>query len=179
MAKKEAKPDWFEKTGLFLGRFQPFHLGHLHVIKQAKQMVDELVIGIGSAQYSHTQENPFTASEREEMIDNTLKAMNMGNYEIVQIEDIEEDGQYVRHVEKYVPDFQLVFAATNKVTEQLFGKKYSVWTCARHKNIESKNIRALMLENDPGWRTMVPGETAKVIDEIEGIGRIRHVHQLL
>ena len=67
MAKEAVK---LEKRGLFLGRFQPFHLGHLDVIKQALKMVDELVIVIGSAQYSHTFENPFTDSEREEMIEN-------------------------------------------------------------------------------------------------------------
>lgn len=33
--------------GLFVGRFQPFHLGHLHVIKELLEKVDELIIAIG------------------------------------------------------------------------------------------------------------------------------------
>src|SRR3970040_1541422 len=49
---------------LWIGRFQPFHLGHLSMAKRILAEVDELVIGIGSAQYSHTPENPFTAGER-------------------------------------------------------------------------------------------------------------------
>ncbi|MEM3766696.1 MAG: adenylyltransferase/cytidyltransferase family protein, partial [Candidatus Bathyarchaeia archaeon] len=32
------------KRGLFVGRFQPFHKGHLHVIKEILSEVDELVI---------------------------------------------------------------------------------------------------------------------------------------
>ncbi|HLN89981.1 MAG TPA: adenylyltransferase/cytidyltransferase family protein, partial [Candidatus Binatia bacterium] len=50
--------------GLYVGRFQPFHLGHLDAIKYVLKEVDELVIVIGSAQYSHNSNNPFTAGER-------------------------------------------------------------------------------------------------------------------
>ena len=41
------------KRGLFVGRFQPFHLGHLDMVKYALTEVDELIIVIGSAQDSH------------------------------------------------------------------------------------------------------------------------------
>ncbi|MEM0023032.1 MAG: adenylyltransferase/cytidyltransferase family protein, partial [Archaeoglobaceae archaeon] len=46
---------------LFIGRFQPYHLGHHEVVKKILEEVDELIIGIGSAQESHSLENPFTA----------------------------------------------------------------------------------------------------------------------
>ncbi|MEM2975778.1 MAG: adenylyltransferase/cytidyltransferase family protein, partial [Candidatus Bathyarchaeia archaeon] len=48
------------KRGLFVGRFQPFHLGHLTAVKNILKSVDELVIIVGSAQYSHRLDNPFT-----------------------------------------------------------------------------------------------------------------------
>ena len=54
--------------GLYVGRFQPFHLGHLGAIKEVLKEVDELAIVIGSAQYSHNPSNPFTAGERLVMI---------------------------------------------------------------------------------------------------------------
>ncbi|MFZ0222198.1 MAG: adenylyltransferase/cytidyltransferase family protein, partial [Candidatus Nitrosopolaris sp.] len=38
--------------GIFVGRFQPFHLGHMATIKFALEKVEELVIVIGSAQLS-------------------------------------------------------------------------------------------------------------------------------
>ncbi|MBI1969100.1 nicotinamide-nucleotide adenylyltransferase [Candidatus Woesearchaeota archaeon] len=175
-----AKDEKLEKRGLFLGRFQPFHLGHLEVIKQALKMVDELVIVIGSAQYSHTFENPFTDSEREEMIENSLKALNLTHYMVVPVEDIDDDSKYVKHVEKYVPAIHLVFAATNKLTEKLFSARgYKIWTCDRYKGIESKKIREMMLEDNPAWRTMVPKQVMEAIEEIDGIGRIKNVHQLL
>ena len=58
--------------GLYVGRFQPFHLGHLDAIKNVLKEVDELVIVIGSAQYSHSSDNPFTAGERLVMVHRAL-----------------------------------------------------------------------------------------------------------
>ncbi|MEM3596417.1 MAG: adenylyltransferase/cytidyltransferase family protein, partial [Candidatus Bathyarchaeia archaeon] len=55
-------------VGLYVGRFQPFHLGHLEVVRSILNRADELIIAIGSSQYSHTRRNPFTAGERVTMI---------------------------------------------------------------------------------------------------------------
>src|SRR5256885_9498938 len=52
---------------LFVGRFQPFHRGHLSMVKRILESNSEIIVGIGSAQYSHTGENPFTAGERYEI----------------------------------------------------------------------------------------------------------------
>ena len=56
------------KKGLVLGRFQPFHLGHLNLIQTVLNDKKEPLICIGSAQYAHTKDNPFTVKERKDMI---------------------------------------------------------------------------------------------------------------
>ncbi|MEM4292401.1 MAG: nicotinamide-nucleotide adenylyltransferase, partial [Archaeoglobaceae archaeon] len=61
-----------QKRALIFGRFQPFHLGHLEVIKWALKSFDELVLLIGMADESHTLRNPFTAGERIWMIRESL-----------------------------------------------------------------------------------------------------------
>ena len=50
--------------GLLIGRFQPFHLGHLNAVEYALKNVDILWIVVGSADKSHEYRNPFTAGER-------------------------------------------------------------------------------------------------------------------
>ena len=54
--------------GFLIGRFQPFHLGHLEAIKFALSKVEHLHVGIGSSNKSHEKRNPFTADERKKMI---------------------------------------------------------------------------------------------------------------
>ena len=56
------------KKGLILGRFQPFHLGHLSVIQEILNEQIEPIICIGSAQKGNTKDNPFTTVERKTMI---------------------------------------------------------------------------------------------------------------
>ena len=68
------------KKGLVLGRFQPFHYGHLNLIKNIVEMSIEPLICVGSAQCSHTAENPFSIDERKEMIEAAMKDIECKYY---------------------------------------------------------------------------------------------------
>ncbi len=48
--------------GFYIGRFQPYHQGHHRVVQDIAEEVDELVVGIGSADQSHSVRNPFTGA---------------------------------------------------------------------------------------------------------------------
>ena len=58
--------------GLLIGRMQPVHNGHIQIIEKTLNFVDEVVIGIGSAQLSHELKDPFTAGERIMMMTQAL-----------------------------------------------------------------------------------------------------------
>ena len=47
-----------------MGRYQPFHLGHLDLAKQILEECDEVIIAITSSQFNYLQKDPFTAGER-------------------------------------------------------------------------------------------------------------------
>ena len=58
---------------VFIGRFQPFHNGHMDVVKDAlNNVADKLLIVIGSHRTSKTLSNPWTFEEREQMIMETI-----------------------------------------------------------------------------------------------------------
>ncbi|MEM2571402.1 MAG: adenylyltransferase/cytidyltransferase family protein, partial [Thermoproteota archaeon] len=46
------------RRALFIGRFQPFHKGHLYSVKHILKEFDEVVVTIAAAQYSYTIDNP-------------------------------------------------------------------------------------------------------------------------
>lgn len=52
----------------YIGRFQPFHLGHKSVVDSALQQAERVLLIIGSANSPRTARNPFTADERIAMI---------------------------------------------------------------------------------------------------------------
>ena len=55
-------------NGFLIGRFQPFHLGHLEAVNFALSKVEQLYIAIGSSNKSNQPRNPFTVEERKQMI---------------------------------------------------------------------------------------------------------------
>lgn len=62
---------------VYLGRFSPVHLGHLHVIKTALEKSDYLIIGIGSSQQPRDIKNPWNEIERKDMIIKSCLDMNL------------------------------------------------------------------------------------------------------
>lgn len=53
---------------VFIGRFQPFHAGHLKVVQEGLKCADKLIVLIGSAWQPRNTRNPWSHQEREEMV---------------------------------------------------------------------------------------------------------------
>ncbi len=107
--------------GIYVGRFQPLHNGHLYCIKQALSRVDDLIIVIAAAQYSHTKRNPFTAGERYEMLIGTLRDEKVppDRVYIIPAIDINDNALWIYHIKRLVPRFEIAFS-NNSFTTMLF-----------------------------------------------------------
>ncbi|MBW2975980.1 nicotinamide-nucleotide adenylyltransferase [Candidatus Woesearchaeota archaeon] len=161
------------KRGLFVGRFQPFHLGHLQDINNALKEVDELVIGIGSSNEKNTKENPFSAKERIEMIGLALKNNKAGKYKFFTIPDFNDDKKWVEHIEALAPKFDVVYTG-NEWTERCFKGKYEIRKVRILEGISSTIIRNRMLKN-MDWQMLVPKEIADYVTKINGVGRVKEI----
>src|SRR5512136_1261525 len=104
--------------GLYIGRFQPYHLGHQAVIHKIAEEVDEIVVVVGSAQESHTPENPFTAGERLAMIYGALEDLRDRCY-VIPLQDVDRNAVWVSHVLSMIPAFDLVYS-NNPLVVELF-----------------------------------------------------------
>jgi len=164
------------KRGLFVGRFQPIHKGHVKAIKDILKQVDELVIVIGSAQYSHLADNPFTTGERITMIRRALESENipLTRCWIVPVPDLHIHMIWVSEVNGYTPKFDITY--TNEpLTRRLFieaGVKVEPVPFHKRKIYSATEIRERMLKNK-NWRELVPKSVAQFIKEIKGIERIQ------
>jgi nicotinamide-nucleotide adenylyltransferase len=166
--------------GLYVGRFQPFHLGHLDAIKNVLEEVEEIVIVIGSAQYSHNINNPFTAGERLVMIRNALEEaeIDQARVWVVPVPDVHLHMMWVSAVEGYTPKFHIVY--TNEpLTKRLFmeaGYKVKGIPFFERQFYSSTIVREKMLLDD-SWQTLVPKTVADFITEIDGVNRLRELNR--
>jgi nicotinamide-nucleotide adenylyltransferase len=161
--------------GLYVGRFQPFHLGHLGAIKYSLKEVDELVIVIGSAQYSHNANNPFTAGERLVMVRRALfeAGVDYSKLWIVPVPDVHLHMLWVSAVEGYTPKFNALFS-NEPLTKRLFMEAgYEVKTVPlfERKTYVSTIVREKMVK-DNSWMELVPKSVADFILEIDGVNRL-------
>jgi len=163
------------KRGVFVGRFQPFHNGHLAVIRDILKEVDELIIVIGSAQYSHRIDNPFTTGERLIMIHNALKEakIQIDRCWIVPVRDVHVHMLWVAEVVGYTPKFDVVYG-NEPLTRRLFSEaRFKVKSIPYQKRdiYSATEIRERMLANK-NWETLVPKSVAAFIKEIDGVQRL-------
>lgn len=163
--------------GVFPGRFQPFHCGHRQFVEQMATVVDELVVGVGSAQASHTARNPFTAGERITMIHRTLNRMDLPTY-VIPIEDLNRYRVWPAHVRSLAPPFEVIFTnnpLVRRVCREAGIDVRSVELIDRDR-YRGTEIRQRIVEGRP-WDHLVPEPVAGVIDEIDGVSRLRRVFE--
>lgn len=62
---------------IFMGRFQPLHNGHIHVITRALALAEKVILLVGSANLARSPRNPFTFAERQQMLRETAATSSM------------------------------------------------------------------------------------------------------
>ncbi len=168
------------KRGIFVGRYQPFHKGHLEAIKKIVDVVDELIIVVGSSQYSHRVDNPFTAGERVTMIRRALmeEGIQLRRIWIIPVPDVHQHMLWVSQIVGYCPKFDVVYA-NEPLTRRLFleaGFRVEQVPPIRREVYLATEIRKRMLAGKE-WEDLVPSSVAKFIKEIEGDARLRDLNK--
>jgi nicotinamide-nucleotide adenylyltransferase len=165
------------KRAFYVGRFQPFHYGHERILKTIAEEVDEVVIGIGSAQKSHTTRDPFTAGERVEMVLKSLEDFPIRHY-IIPLQDVEYNALWVPHIKSMSPKFDVAYS-NNPLVIQLFTEAgIEVRRTVMHERsiYSGTTIRKSMIEGkNKEWAGYVPASVVEVIDDINGICRIKRL----
>jgi len=162
----------------YIGRFQPYHLGHHAVIQKIAKEVDEIVIGIGSAQKSHTLVDPFTAGERVMMVSRSLEELDI-TYYVIPIMDVHRHAIWVSHVRSLTPPFNVAYS-NNPLVIDLFseaGIKVKKSPLFQRDVYSGTEIRRRML-NDKKWQNLVPKAVVKVIKEIDGVQRLKKLSKI-
>jgi len=170
------------RIGAIVGRFQPFHNGHLQLILAILSKVDFLKIGIGSSQYSHTMYNPFNYDERKEFIIQSLRSENIRSdrYEIYPLPDLHNMKKWVTQVLDVFGNFNIFYSNNDWICQiikksgknvgdrkYIFDFKRFNGTYIRQKICEKASIQDL-----------VPPSVFIYLKKIDGIKRVMNLFQI-
>ena len=106
---------------LFIGRFQPIHLGHIAVIKLILEEAEEVIILVAAAQLSHSLRNPLTAGERLILIRDALveNEIDRNRVWVIPAQDVSDNSLWTSHIIRLTPRFNKVYS-NNPFTLRLF-----------------------------------------------------------
>jgi nicotinamide-nucleotide adenylyltransferase len=166
---------------LVIGRFQPFHNGHLHVIKsvlkKANLFEDNLIkIAIGSIQSSFVKTNPFTFYERKEMISRVLKKNRINNFLIIGLEDKNSNSKWIKELIKKTGKFDICYT-NNELVQKILSenkKEVSGIELLDREHLSSTNIRNI-IASKRNVEKFLPKETLKVMKKVDGFRRIESI----
>ncbi|MBN1896377.1 MAG: nicotinamide-nucleotide adenylyltransferase [Candidatus Aenigmarchaeota archaeon] len=164
-------------TALFVGRFQPFHNGHMEILESISRRYDKIIIIIGSADQKGTKENPFSVEERIEMIRLPLEARGIRNFEIDSVEDFHDANLWSSAIKK-ARKFDIVYSR-NPWTLKCFrenGVKARKHKLHHERRYSGKEIRKRILKGRM-WNTLVPEETYAFIRSVKGEERLRRLSE--
>jgi nicotinamide-nucleotide adenylyltransferase len=177
LAKKRENGD----IGLFIGRFQPLHHGHIYLIKKVLEQHEKIKIGIGSSQLHHEKNNPFTGEERIQFFKAAFKEREIPkeSYEIYKIPDIFNAEKWVEHVVSIVGDFEILYSNSDWVRGLFKKKGYEV--AKKHLIFKNKfdgsYIRELVANDNKEFRNLVPNEVIQEMKKYNGLERIKELYK--
>lgn len=141
---------------VFVGRFQPFHQGHLAVLQQALTKAKTVILVVGSARKFRNIKNPFTDSERQEMIAASLRNLGEDVFNRVKfctVKDYYDDTKWCKAIHRVVQELvvdvkaEIGIIGHHKDASSYYLQKFPQWETVLVENFEGLNstdIRQLM-----------------------------------
>jgi bifunctional NMN adenylyltransferase/nudix hydrolase len=160
--------------GVYIGRFQPLHVGHETIIREALERVETLIIVVGSSFVSRTPVNPFSFTEREQMLRMVFgHEIASGRIIILPLYDYEHDHAWISNLKSVVNeaildhanqggvrlhgtrDFKVALTGYGKDASSYYLKMFPNWDSiqieTQHGTINASDIRYDYLRRLPRY----------------------------
>lgn len=140
-----------------IGRFQPFHNGHLALVKEAAKYSNKILILIGSAYAAPNIKNPFTFEERADVIAKSLYKENIWNIVIQPLADFTyNDELWVQNVQRLVSleteSNNIALVGHTKDESSFYLKLFPQWDTIEvepfHNTLSSTQIREKLFKHN-------------------------------
>ena len=137
---------------LIVGRFQPFHDGHLHIIRRYHDQGYFVKVVVGSIKSPVKLHDPFSMRERDDMIRLALDEAGVEEYALYFLPDEEDDARWLRRLLRMVGEVDVVFSGNPWVSGLFAGSGVEVHSFDEERDrfgdISATAIREEWLEKE-------------------------------
>ena len=172
---------------VFIGRFQPFHMGHKAVIDEALKRAYNVIMLIGSANLPRSLRNPFTVEERAQMIQGAYSEEDAARIHCVGLDDaLYNDTRWLQCVQESVRSVthdlneDIALIGHSKDSSSYYLSLFPNWqsiSVPNYKNLSATPIREgyLMGATPTGERT--PASTRNVLEAFKKTEDYQQLHE--
>lgn len=152
-------------TAVVVGRFQPFHKGHEHLLDYTLDRYDEVHVGIGIPDREGTFDNPLTYAEREAVVEACYDEV-----QVFGVEDQHDDAAWVAEVERKVPDAVEAVTGNDNVAACFGQEGYPVDHLDEADMLDRDTYRGTRIREKAAqgedWRRLVPDDAVDVLEQV-------------
>lgn len=147
-------PAFAHKVAVYIGRFQPFHNGHLALLQRALGLGERVVVVLGSSFQARSPKNPFNWEERAAMIRLALPAEVRDRLHFVPVRDYYSDEDWVAAVQAGVAEHcegsrDIGLVGHFKDASSYYLDRFPGWTlhsCEREGAVDATGLRQALFE---------------------------------
>jgi bifunctional NMN adenylyltransferase/nudix hydrolase len=170
-------------TLVYIGRFQPFHNGHLNQLTYALTQADRVIIGLGSANRPPTIKNPWSASDRQTMIVNSLPFDDSSRVKFIRLNDIPEShSDWIVQVRQLVgqfiePDERVGMVGVKKDASSFYLNFFPEWPLISNPEavvLDGTDVRKRYF-SDQLYGHLVPNGSLLVMDQFAQTERFKYL----
>jgi nicotinamide-nucleotide adenylyltransferase len=158
--------------GLYWGRFNPPHKGHMNLIKNLLKETDKLIIAVGSAKKSNTKRNPFSGTERVKLMKRYLKEEKIKNVKVIPVPDGKSMSAGIKNLINECPKFDVLYTDKETIIKLIKTKTKRIHRVGK---ISSTQIRDA-IAHDKEWEHLTGKSVVKIIKKLKGIERIKKAY---
>lgn len=146
-------------TALIVGRFQPFHKGHLHLFQEALSLADTITVALGSAYSKDLDSNPLSFAVRKQMIKKVIAEEGWQDRvtKIVPSPDFPDDKSWAETLIHNAGDFNIAIGNNEWTNGVISAEGYEVLEIqlANRAELQGVYIREL-IRSGGAWQERVP-----------------------
>lgn len=155
-------------TALVVGRWQPFHNGHLYLIKETLKISKRAIIVVGSSNATD-KNNPLNYQDREKLLKKVIGKEKIADRvaKIFALPDYPDDKTWVKELVRRAGEFQVVIGNnewTNRVLQQAGYQVITIPELDRQR-LQGTAIRQSVKQNRT-WQDKVPNYLADDLEKL-------------
>lgn len=166
--------------GIYIGRFQPFHHGHLRSIEFALTQVDKLIIVLGSYQVAMNIRNPWSTAERAELIEQCLSTEQVSRVSFLPMRDwLDSDTMWLTSIKQGVAEISgdsrsIAIFGHNKDSSSYYLDLFPQWDfieTGKYADLNATSIRAAYFDQRAYPSDSVPAPIDRFLQQFMATDR--------